>query len=98
MAELPLDETKPYSRTDGTADDDALTSLYLPAAEKYLDAAIDHKAVLSYDVPQYRHMVLLLINHWYTNRDSVAVGTTAAEVPYMWRVLMQQLQNWGDDV
>ncbi|MEE0547608.1 MAG: head-tail connector protein [Peptococcaceae bacterium] len=97
MAELTVDEIKTYCRIDGDADDAEIINVFLPAAEHYLDAAIDHKAVLSYDVPQYRLLVLLLINHWYNNRDSVAVGVSVAEMPFLWRNLMQQLQNWGED-
>ncbi len=96
MAELTASEIKTYCRIDEEVDDE-LMNLYLPAAEHYLDAAIDNKQVLRYDVPQYRLLVLMLINHWYNNRDSVAVGTTVTEMPFMWRILMQQLQNWGEE-
>lgn len=96
MAELTASEIKIYCRIDEDVDDE-LMGLYLPAAENYLDAAIDNKQVLRYDVPQYRLLVLMLINHWYNNRDSVAVGTTVAEMPFMWRILMQQLQNWSEE-
>ena len=96
MAELTASEIKTYCRIDEDVDDE-LMGLYLPAAENYLDAAIDNKQVLGYDVPQYRLLVLMLINHWYNNRDSVAVGTTVTEMPFMWRILMQQLQNWSEE-
>ena len=96
MAELTVSEIKTYCRIDEDVDDE-LMGLYLPAAENYLDAAIDNKQVLRYDVPQYRLLVLMLINHWYNNRDSVAVGTAVAEMPFMWRILMQQLQNWSEE-
>jgi uncharacterized phiE125 gp8 family phage protein len=47
------------------------------------------------DVPEsLRHAVLLLIGHWYTNREAIAVGVTAMEMPMAvealiapWRVL-----------
>lgn len=97
MAELTASEIKTYCRIDEEVDDE-LMNLYLPAAEHYLDAAIDNKQVLGNDVPQYRLLVLMLINHWYNNRDSVAVGTTVTEMPFMWRILMQQLQNWGEEL
>lgn len=97
MAELTASEIKTYCRIDEDVDDE-LMGIYLPAAEHYLDAAIDNKQVLGYDVPQYRLLVLMLINHWYNNRDSVAVGTTVTEMPFMWRILMQQLQNWGEEL
>lgn len=96
MAELTVSEIKTYCRIDEDVDDE-LMGLYLPVAENYLDAAIDNKQVLRYDVPQYRLLVLMLINHWYNNRDSVAVGTTVEEMPFMWRILMQQLQNWSEE-
>ena len=53
MAELTASEIKTYCRIDEDVDDE-LMGLYLPAAENYLDAAIDNKQVLRYDVPQYR--------------------------------------------
>lgn len=97
MAALTVEDIKTYCRIDEPVDQELLT-VYLPAAEQYIDAAVDNKAVLSYDNAQYRILVLLLINHWYNNRDSVVVGTITSEMPFMWRVLIQQLQNWPAEV
>lgn len=90
---MTLDEIKTYCRIDGNADDEALMTIFLPAAEGYLSAAVDNPAVLDYAHAPYRLMVLLLINHWYSRRDMVAVGSAPVEMPLMWRGLMQQLQT-----
>lgn len=89
---LTVEEIKTYCRIDEDVDAELL-DVYLPAAEAYIKDAVDDKSVLRYDVPQYRLLVLMLINHWYNNRDSVVIGTITAEMPFMWRVLMQQLQT-----
>ena len=39
--------------------------------------------------------MLLLIGHWYANRESVAVGQTVAEVPLAVEALLQPYRIYG---
>lgn len=42
-----------------------------------------------------RQAMLLMIGHWYTNRETVITGsTTAVEVPLAARTLMNQYKRW----
>ncbi|HFS7074846.1 TPA: head-tail connector protein, partial [Enterobacter hormaechei] len=39
--------------------------------------------------------MLLLIGHWYANRESVAIGQTVAEVPLAVEALLQPYRIYG---
>lgn len=42
-----------------------------------------------------RQAMLLLIGHWYENRETVSVGAvTAVDVPYAVKVLLNQYKRW----
>lgn len=40
-----------------------------------------------------RQAIMLIVGHWFTNRESVVVGTIAAEVPMAARSLMQSYRT-----
>lgn len=82
-----------YCHIDEEEEAKMVMEAFVPAAKQYLDNAIDNKEALTENNEQYCLMILLLINHWYNNRDSVVIGTVPAEMPFLWRSLMQQLQN-----
>lgn len=93
---MELEELKTFCRIDGTADDDQLMNLFLPAAITYLDNAVDNKSVLTEKNPTYRLTIMLLVNHWYNNRDTEITGTTVATMPKLLQVLLQQLQHTAE--
>lgn len=42
------------------------------------------------DVPaSIRHAILLLVGHWYENREAVSVGDSASELPFAVKALIQ---------
>ena len=93
---LSVEEIKIFCRinedeTDIT--DNEIMSVYLPAAEAYVKGAVTNEEALTYDNATYKLLILQLINHWYTNRDIVIIGTISNQTPFMFRILMQQLQQ-----
>ena len=79
---------KMHLRVDGD-EEDALIGGYLAAAKVHVAQHCDRKLVeadpvepeemsLTADVEQ---AILLLVGHWYANREAVAVGTIATAMP-----------------
>lgn len=91
MTTLTIEDIKLYCRIDEDVDQE-LQELQ-QAAEVYIENAVDAKDKLNYDNKVYRLLVLMLVNHWYNNRDLVVIGTTTADLPISFRSLMQQLQS-----
>ena len=85
MIDLPL--IKLHLRVDGD-EEDGLIGSYLNAAVEYVQQHCDRRLD---DVPEgpeqmaltddVKQAILLLVGHWYANRESVVVGTISAEVP-----------------
>ena len=67
MTTLTIEEIKTYCRIDENAD--AELQELQQAAEVYINNAVDAKDKLNYDNKVYRLLVLMLVNHWYNNRD-----------------------------
>lgn len=88
---MELEEIKTFCRIDGDADDAQLADVMLPAAIAYITNAVDNKE-LSEENRVYKMAILVLINHWYNNRDIVNIGTVE-EMPQLFRNLMMQLQT-----
>ncbi|MDR2309018.1 MAG: head-tail connector protein [Paucimonas sp.] len=85
---LDLANVKLHLRVDGD-EEDTLISGYIEAAKVHVEQHCDRKLVevdpvepdemgLTRDVEQ---AVLLLVGHWYANREAVSVGTTATAMP-----------------
>ncbi|MFZ5935026.1 head-tail connector protein [Pseudomonas sp. HS6-2] len=85
---LDLATVKMHLRVDGD-EEDALIGGYVAAAKAHVEQHCDRKLVdtdpvepeemsLTSDVEQ---AVLLLVGHWYANREAVAVGTIATAMP-----------------
>lgn len=85
---LDLATVKMHLRVDGD-EEDALIGGYVEAAKAHVEQHCDRKLVegdpvepeqmgLTRDVEQ---AVLLLVGHWYANREAVAVGTIATAMP-----------------
>ncbi|UBM27185.1 head-tail connector protein [Pseudomonas sp. p1(2021b)] len=85
---LDLANVKMHLRVDGD-EEDALIGGYIEAAKAHVEQHCDRKLVetepiepdemgLTRDVEQ---AVLLLVGHWYANREAVAVGTIATAMP-----------------
>ncbi|MGX7356231.1 head-tail connector protein [Citrobacter sp. ESY80] len=106
---LDLDVVKQHCRidTDFTGDD-ALLTLYTGAAARYVQTWTRRTLYEKEDSPGYANdsdpillnddvkaAMLLLIGHWYANRESVAVGQTVAEVPLAVEALLQPYRIYG---
>lgn len=91
---MTLDELKLYLRIDGTFEDVLLTSLQM-AAEEYLKSA---GVLVNYENRLYCLCVMLLVNHWYSNREGVVIGTITKEMEFSLRAIIQQLQLGSDIV
>lgn len=87
MIDLAL--VKNHLRVDG-AEEDALIQAYIDAAISAFEAWTNRKLAAALPDPVENHLLitksieqgaLLLIGHWYANRESVVVGVSAAEMP-----------------
>lgn len=85
---LDLATVKMHLRVDGD-EEDALIGGYVAAAKAHVEQHCDRKLVetdpvepdemgLTRDVEQ---AILLLVGHWYANREAVAVGVSATAMP-----------------
>ncbi|MFG0630087.1 head-tail connector protein [Pseudomonas sp. xss_2] len=85
---IDLANVKMHLRVDGD-EEDALIGGYVEAAKAHVEQHCDRKLVeadpvepeemgLTRDVEQ---AILLLVGHWYANREAVAVGTIATAMP-----------------
>jgi len=87
MIDLAL--VKSHLRVDGT-EEDALIQAYIDAAISAFELWTNRKLVAALPDPVENHLLitksieqgaLLLIGHWYANRESVAVGVSVSEMP-----------------
>lgn len=85
MIDLPL--IKLHLRVDGDEEDNLIGS-YLNAAVEYVQQHCDRRLADAPEGPDQmaltddvKQAILLLVGHWYANRESVVVGTISAEVP-----------------
>jgi len=85
---LDMTTVKLHLRVDG-AEEDALIGGYLEGAKAHVEQHCDRKLVetdpvepdemgLTRDVEQ---AILLLVGHWYSNREAVVVGGAPSAVP-----------------
>ena len=93
--------------TDFTGDD-ALLEIYTGAAVRYVQTWTRRTLYEKESSPGYaddpdpillnddvKAAMLLLIGHWYANRESVAIGQTVAEVPLAVESLLQPYRIYG---
>lgn len=85
---IDLARVKLHLRVDGDEEDTLITG-YIEAAKAHVEQHCDRTLVevdpvepdemgLTRDVEQ---AILLLVGHWYANREAVALGTIATAVP-----------------
>lgn len=92
---LTLEEIKNFCRIDeaDSQEEHEITAILKPSAEAYLEGAVTNKTLLTYTNPQYRLAILLLINHYYNNRDIITIGQSVEETPKTLQAILIQLQN-----
>lgn len=106
---LELDIIKQHVRLEPDFDeDDTLLDTYATAAHRYVEnhagrtlyategEVVDdeHALVLDDDLTT---AMLLLIGHWYENREAVAMGTTATQVPMAVEALITPYRHFHFD-
>lgn len=84
---IDLQLVKTHLRADGNEEDSLITA-YVDAAVEYVQQHCDRRIVESPEGPEQMALtkdveqaILLLVGHWYANREAVAVGTIATEMP-----------------
>lgn len=106
---LDIGIVKEHCRVDSDfTGDDALLNLYTGAAARYVETWTRRKLYESEESPGYaededsilpdddvKAAMLLLIGHWYANRETVSVGQTVAEVPFAVEALLQPYRIYG---
>ncbi|WP_338494289.1 head-tail connector protein [Erwinia aphidicola] len=89
-------------------DDDNLLGIYSGAASRYVQTWTRRKLYQLNTDPGYstdedrllldddiRAAMLLLIGHWYANRETVGVGVSTTEVPFAVEALLQPYRIYG---
>ena len=106
---LDIGIVKEHCRVDSDfTGDDALLNLYTGAAARYVETWTRRKLYEAEESPGYaedadsilpggdvKAAMLLLIGHWYANRETVSGGQTVAEVPFAVEALLQPYRIYG---
>lgn len=85
---LDLARVKLHLRVDGDEEDQVITG-YVEAAKSHVAMHCDRVLVETDPAgpeemgltPDVEQAILLLVGHWYANREAVVIGTSASEVP-----------------
>lgn len=106
---VDLDVVKQHCRIDTDfSGDDALLTLYTGAAARYVQTwtrrtLYENQSSLGYaDDPDpillnddVKAAMLLLIGHWYANREAVNIGNITTAVPFALEALLQPYRIYG---
>ncbi|MCU5775226.1 head-tail connector protein [Winslowiella arboricola] len=107
MIELPT--VKEHCRVDDDfSDDDNLLKIYTGAAKRHVEKWTRRKLYQLNTDPGFetdedrllldddiRAAMLLLIGHWYSNREAVVIGQATSEVPFAVEALLQPYRIYG---
>jgi uncharacterized phage protein (predicted DNA packaging) len=85
---IDLARLKSHLKVDGD-EEDSLIAGYFEAAKSHVAMHCDRELVETAPVepaqmgltPDVEQAILLLVGHWYTNREGVAMGTISTVVP-----------------
>lgn len=83
-----IDTVKEYLRIDGT-EDDSLLGFLIDSAKEYLSGS----GVKETDSKRYELAVIMLVTHWYENRE--AVGRVQGKVELGLQSIILQLKAEG---
>ena len=93
---IDMERVKLHLKVDGE-EEDALIAGYFEAAKSHVSMHCDRELVDATPVepdqmgltPDVEQAILLLVGHWYANRESGVVGLVASELPLstqaLWR-------------
>ncbi len=92
---LTLAEVKTHLRVGSDNSEDALITTYITAAREYVEGYQNRVYLSSDEAVEAETMTgiekaacLLLIGHWYENRQAVVLGTPPSEVPFAVKALL----------
>jgi hypothetical protein len=78
-----------------TSDDDALVTRLIAAAEDFIIGQTGRADLFSYVDASVDHAVLMMVGHFYANREATLVGVTAAEMPLGVCDIINNNRNWS---
>lgn len=94
MSALTIDDVKAHIKPDG--DQDAYLELLMRTARRSAENYIDRPIVEDEpDEDVINTAMLLLIGHWFANREAVSVGTQKAEMPLAVEWLLGPVKSWS---
>jgi uncharacterized phage protein (predicted DNA packaging) len=95
MTVISLDDAKAHLNL-GTDTDDTLLAGQIQAAEAYVSRWLTVPLADMTLVPaDLRQAVLMLVGHWYENREATLVGVSADEVPFGVQAIIDQHRAWA---
>jgi len=97
---LTLAEVKTHLRVGSDTSEDSLITTYITAAREYVEG-YQNRIYLSPDEEVTAETMtcvekaacLLLIGHWYENRQAVVLGTPPSDVPFAVKALLDMRRN-----
>lgn len=106
---LDLDTVKEHCRVEADfTGDDKLLGIYIGAAGRYVETWTRRKLFETETSPGYaeaedpilpgddvKAAMLLLIGHWYANREAVNIGNITSAVPFAVEALLQPYRIYG---
>lgn len=97
---LTLAEVKTHLRVGSDTSEDSLITTYITAAREYIEGYQNRVYLSSDEAVEAETMTgiekaacLLLIGHWYENRQAVVLGTPPSEVPFAVKALLDIRRN-----
>ena len=97
---LTLAEVKTHLRVGSDTSEDSLITTYITAAREYVEGYQNRVFLSSDEAVEAETMTgiekaacLLLIGHWYENRQAVVLGTPPSEVPFAVKALLDIKRN-----
>lgn len=85
---MSIQEIKDYLRVDGDTENNLIQGLQL-AAEQYLNNTGVNK---DYTNELYKLAVMLLVSHWYENRDVEKIGVSVNKLRFSLDSIITQLK------
>ncbi|MCW2485942.1 phage gp6-like head-tail connector protein [Candidatus Symbiopectobacterium sp. NZEC127] len=105
---LDIDLVKAHCRVETGSDEDTLLNAYILAAGKRVQTYTRRKLYENEDVEGYAEdedrllltedvqvAMLLLIGHWYENREAVVIGLSVQPLPFAVESLLQPYRIYG---
>jgi uncharacterized phage protein (predicted DNA packaging) len=97
---LTLAEVKTHLRVGSDTSEDSLITTYITAAREYVEGyqnriylSTDEEVTAETMTGIEKAACLLLIGHWYENRQAVVLGTPPSEVPFAVKALLDIKRN-----